>query len=123
MKPPGSDHSNPDDGAAFRLVATLNWRWTFYIGIMVNGLALLLVAIFYWPPNFVGLHPTGKTRSQQFRELDFVGLVLFGGGLTIFLMAISWGNNPYPWQSAAVLVPLTLGSKLAVLPLHWIVAV
>ncbi|KIW14512.1 hypothetical protein PV08_07296 [Exophiala spinifera] len=94
---------------AYRLVATLNWRWTFYVGIIANGLALVLVAIFYWPPDFIGLHPEGKSRRQQFQELDFAGLLLFGGGLTIFLLGISWGNNPYAWTSVHVLVPLFLG--------------
>ncbi len=81
------------------------------MGIIANGLALLLVAIFYWPPNFIGLHPEGKTRRQQFQDLDFIGLLFYGGGLIIFLLGISWGNNPYPWKSAHVLVPLLLGRK------------
>ncbi|KAK5527314.1 hypothetical protein LTR07_001086 [Exophiala xenobiotica] len=94
---------------AYALVANLNWRWTLYVGILSNGVALILVGIFYWPPGFVGLHPEGKSRLQQFKELDFVGLILFGGGLTSFLLGVSWGNNPYPWRSVTVLVPLLLG--------------
>ncbi|OAL37367.1 hypothetical protein AYO20_03216 [Fonsecaea nubica] len=94
---------------AYAIVADLNWRWTFYIGAIANGWAFLLITIFYWPPGFVGLHP-GKTRFQQFKELDFLGLVLFGGGLTCFLLGISWGGNPYPWTSAQVLAPLILGA-------------
>ncbi|KAK7894811.1 hypothetical protein LTR67_005550 [Exophiala xenobiotica] len=95
---------------AYALVANLNWRWTLYVGILSNGVALILVGIFYWPPGFVGLHPEGKSRLQQFKELDFVGLILFGGGLTSFLFGVSWGNNPYPWRSVTVLVPLLLGA-------------
>jgi hypothetical protein len=96
---------------AYALVANLNWRWTLYVGILSNGVALILVGIFYWPPGFVGLHPEGKSRLQQFKELDFVGLILFGGGLTSFLLGVSWGNNPYPWRSVTVLVPLLLGGE------------
>lgn len=103
---------------AYRLVAALNWRWTFYVGIISNGLALVLIAIFYWPPGFIGLHPEGKTKRQQFKELDFVGLLLFGGGLTIFLIGISWGNNPYSWRSVQVLVPLLLGGKVTITLYH-----
>ncbi|OQV04625.1 hypothetical protein CLAIMM_09480 [Cladophialophora immunda] len=77
---------------------TLKWR------------CLILAGIFYWPPGFIGLHPEGKSRLQQFKELDFVGLILFGGGLTSFLLGVSWGNNPYPWRSVTVLVPLLLGA-------------
>lgn len=90
-------------------MAHLSWRWTFYLGIIVNGLALLLVIVFYWPPDFVDLHPEGKTRFRQFKELDFIGLLLFGGGLTSFLLGISFGGNPYPWRSAAVVAPTVIG--------------
>lgn len=49
------------------------------------------------------------TRRQQFVQLDFVGLLLFGGGLTAFLMGIGFGGNPHPWTSRTVLVPTILG--------------
>ncbi|EXJ73462.1 uncharacterized protein A1O5_03223 [Cladophialophora psammophila CBS 110553] len=104
---------------AYALVAHMNWRWAFYVGIMANSIALILSAVFYWPPGFLGLHPEGKTRWQQFKEIDFVGLFLFGGGLTVFLLGVSWGNNPYSWKSAQVLTPLVLGAIccLVALPL------
>jgi hypothetical protein len=81
------------------------------LGIIANGLALFLIAMFYWPPNFLDLHKNEKTRYQQVKELDWFGLILFGGGLTSFLLAISWGDNPYPWTSAQVLAPLVIGGK------------
>lgn len=92
-------------------MAHLSWRWTFYLGIIINSLALVLITVFYWPPNFVGLHPEGKSRFAQFKELDFVGLLLFGGGLTSFLLGISFGGNPYPWRSAIVVAPTVIGGK------------
>ena len=72
-------------------------------------LALVLISVFYWPPGFLGLHPDGKTRRQQFLELDFFGLLLFGGGLTVFLVGIGFGGNPYPWTNAVVLTPIIVG--------------
>lgn len=96
---------------SFRLIATLNWRWTFYIGILANGLALITVGLFYWPPSFASLHSAGKSRVQQLKELDVVGLFLFAGGLTTFLLGIGWSNNPYSWTSGQVLAPVILGGK------------
>ncbi|KAK4902445.1 hypothetical protein LTR49_027041, partial [Elasticomyces elasticus] len=93
----------------YALVGHLSWRWAFYIGILANGLALVLIVLFYWPPGFLNLHPEGKSRLQQFKELDFAGLLLFSGGLTSFLLGLSFGNNPYPWKSAHVLAPLLIG--------------
>lgn len=97
---------------AYALVASLTWRWAFYLGAIANGFALTLIIVFYWPPTFIDIHRDGKTRLQQIKELDFVGLLLYGGGLTSFLLGVSWGNNPYPWTSATVLAPLIIGSKI-----------
>jgi hypothetical protein len=68
-----------------------------------------MILICYWPPDFPALHPEGKTRWQQFAELDFVGILLLGGGLSVFLVGIGFGGNPYDWTSAAVLCPIILG--------------
>jgi MFS family permease len=86
-----------------------DWRWTFYISLIVNAIAFVLIMICYWPPDFIGLHPEGKSRRQQVAELDFIGIILFAGGLTIFLIGIGFGGNPYRWTSATVLCPLILG--------------
>ncbi|KAH0840422.1 hypothetical protein AYO21_03059 [Fonsecaea monophora] len=95
---------------AFTIVENCGWRYTFYIGILANGLSLVFTVIFYHPPGFVGLHPDGKTIRQQLRELDYVGLFLFTGGLTVLLVGIGFGGNPYPWTSATVLAPLIIGA-------------
>lgn len=97
---------------AYALVAHLNWRWAFYLGIVSNAFALSLIVVFYWPPGFINLHTDGKTRLQQVKELDFVGLLLFGGGLTTFLLGVSWGGNPYPWRSGQVIAPLIIGGEM-----------
>ena len=78
----------------------------------IGTVALMLILIFYWPPGFIGLHPNGKSRIEQFKELDFVGLVLFGGGLTTFLVGVSFGDNPYAWRDVHVLAPLLIGGEL-----------
>jgi hypothetical protein len=72
---------------------------------------LLLIVVFYWPPGFFGLHPDGKSKKEQFKELDFVGLLLFGGGLTTFLLGVSFGGNPYTWRDVHVLAPLLIGGE------------
>ncbi|KAI1614121.1 fungal trichothecene efflux pump [Exophiala viscosa] len=103
---PGSSFGAP---IAYHLVAQGSWRWTYYASLILNVVALILILVFYWPPDFLGLHPQGKTQRQQFLELDFVGLLLFGGGLTVFLVGIGFGGNPYPWTSAVVLAPTIIG--------------
>jgi len=40
-----------------------------------------------------------KTRRQVIQEFDYIGLILFSGGLLVFLMGISWGRLLLPMKS------------------------
>ncbi|KIW33885.1 uncharacterized protein PV07_00700 [Cladophialophora immunda] len=95
---------------AYALVARLNWRWAYYVGAIANGVALILTIAFYWPPSFFTLHPDVTSQLQQLKKLDWIGLLLFAGGLTSFLLGVQFGGNPYKWTSATVLAPLIIGA-------------
>jgi hypothetical protein len=86
------------------------WRWSYYIGIIINGITLILYQFFYFPPTYDQLHVSGKTKLQQFKELDFVGIFLFIAGVVLFLIGLSWGGTTYPWKSAAVICTIVLGA-------------
>jgi hypothetical protein len=47
---------------------------------------------------------------EQFRRLDFVGLILFSGGLAVFLIGLAWGGVSYPWKSAHVIATIVVGA-------------
>ncbi|KAF2104228.1 TRI12-domain-containing protein [Rhizodiscina lignyota] len=87
---------------------SLGWRFCYYINIIVVGLAIILLFLFYRPPKFEQLHEH-KTKRQLLKELDYVGIFLWTAGLTVFLMGISWGGVIYPWKSAAVISSTVLG--------------
>jgi len=84
------------------------WRWSFYIGIILNFGALVLYQFLYHPPTFKQLH-VGKTHWDQTKELDFIGIFLFVAGCVLFLIGLSWGGSTYPWTSAETLCPLLIG--------------
>ncbi|KFH46505.1 putative MFS-type transporter -like protein [Hapsidospora chrysogenum ATCC 11550] len=84
------------------------WRWSFYIGIILNFITLVLYQFLYHPPTFEQLH-VGKTRLQQTKELDWIGIFLYISGCVLFLIGLSWGGSTYPWASAEVLCPLIIG--------------
>ena len=46
---------------------------------------------------------------QEIREMDYGGIVLFTGGLILFLLGLSWGGTLYPWSSAHVIATLVVG--------------
>ncbi|KAF2660508.1 fungal trichothecene efflux pump [Lophiostoma macrostomum CBS 122681] len=90
------------------------WRWSYYIGIIFSVIALVLYQFLYHPPTYEQLHVQGKTRMQQFKELDFIGIFLFIAGVILFLIGLSWGGTTYPWKSAAVLCTILIGFFLLV---------
>lgn len=85
------------------------WRWSFYLDIIVAGLATVLFFFFYHPPNFALLHKN-RSRMEQLKRMDFVGLVLFTGGLATFLIGLAWGSGTYPWKSAHVVATIVVGA-------------
>ena len=90
------------------MISNATWRISFYIAIGYGAFSLIGTACVYFPPP----HPRadGKTKWQEFKELDFVGTFLFVAGLAIFLFGLNSGGNTYPWESASTLAPLILGA-------------
>lgn len=85
------------------------WRWSYFLGDIINTLALALYYIFYYPPTYSQLHIHGKSKYQTLRELDWIGIFLFTTGTVLFLVGLSWGGTRYPWGSAATLCTLLGG--------------
>ena len=69
---------------------------------------------FYHPPDFYELHNRRRTRWQEIKELDYIGIFLYSGGLLLFLMGLSWGGILYPWASAQVIVTMVIGAIMLV---------
>ncbi|OAL07683.1 MFS general substrate transporter [Phaeosphaeriaceae sp. SRC1lsM3a] len=46
----------------------------------------------------------------KLREVDWIGMVLFLGSTTGFLIPITWGGVQYPWDSWRTLVPLIVSA-------------
>lgn len=79
----------------------------FYIAIGYGAFSLIGTACVYFPPSHP--RPDGKTKWQEFKELDFLGAFLYTIGLVVFLFGLNSGGNTYAWESAGALVPLILG--------------
>lgn len=96
------------------LVVHASWRYTYYIAIIYSGVSFCGIAAFYWPPT----RPRkdyNKSRWQEFKELDFIGLFLYATGLTILLIGFTWaGSDGHAWQSASVVAPLVIGAALLI---------
>ncbi|OLN97742.1 Vacuolar basic amino acid transporter 5 [Colletotrichum chlorophyti] len=86
-----------------------SWQWIFNIGIIVEIVALIGTAFSYHP----AARPRGdfdKTRMQQLRDVDWIGLALFTSGLAVTLIGLTWGGTPeHPWDSAGAIAPIIVG--------------
>ncbi|EXJ61054.1 hypothetical protein A1O7_05207 [Cladophialophora yegresii CBS 114405] len=102
--------------AAGTLIATtLNantaagWRWCYYIGIIYGVLSMIGTILFYYPPPRPQ-YDFQKSRWQQIKEVDYIGFLLYTGGLTIFLIGLTWAGTPgHAWKSASVIAPIIVG--------------
>jgi MFS family permease len=93
----------------FIIHSASGWRWSYYLGIIMSCVALVLYQFMYHPPTYTQLHVKGKTKRQQLGELDYGGMALFTAGMVLFLISLSWGGTTYAWESVQVLSTLILG--------------
>jgi MFS family permease len=91
------------------LLQNLTWRWVFYLGIITGAISLIGTAAFYFPP---AKPLRDRTRLEILAQLDYLGIFLYGSGLTLFLLGLGWGGISFSWASAGVLAPLLLGAVL-----------
>ncbi len=71
----------------------LSWRWIFYINLPVGIPALAVIGT-----AMPKIRPDLENRS-----IDFWGALTIAGGLIALLLALVWGGNQYPWNSATIL--------------------
>jgi MFS family permease len=86
------------------LVETSSWRWCFHINYPFCGIGFVVTIL------IVRLKAVGElTVVQKLKRVDWVGIFLFVGGMTGFLIGLSWGGIQYAWRSAETLAPILLG--------------
>ncbi|KAH6987232.1 trichothecene efflux pump [Ilyonectria destructans] len=88
------------------------WRWSYFIGVILGVMSLVLYGFFYHPPDYNQLHVNGKSKWQMTKDLDFIGIFLYISGCVLFLIGLSWGGTQYPWNSAETLCTLLIGVAL-----------
>lgn len=113
----------------------MGWRWCYYLNIIVVGLAIVLLYLFYNPPTFELLHER-KSKRQILKKLDCksnpfevkgieilmtsdLGIFLWTAGLTLFLMGVSLGGTIYPWASAPAISTIVIGIILLIVLFIW----
>ncbi|KAK2048397.1 major facilitator superfamily transporter, partial [Colletotrichum somersetense] len=89
------------------------WRWCFYINFPFCALGFVMV------PLFVRLSAEKSSLGSKLLRVDFPGGFFFIGGMTSFLIGISWAGIQYDWTSLAVIVPISAGAAAVSCCLFW----
>lgn len=77
--------------------------------MILEFIALVGTALFYWP-NPRPRADYDKSRWQQVREIDWIGIFFFTGGSTTFVIGLTWGGSTaHPWKSAGTIAPILIG--------------
>ncbi|KAG0746302.1 hypothetical protein G6F62_005201 [Rhizopus arrhizus] len=84
----------------------VTWRWNFYINLPIGAIAIALITFFLHLPI-----PQSKF-SDKLKRVDYTGTAIVLAFSTLFLLALNFGGQTFPWKSAAVIVPLVLSVLL-----------
>jgi len=87
----------------------VSWRWCFYINLPLDGLSLILLIF------FLKLETPKTPFVAGIKTIDWVGVILIVGGVTMFLFGMESGGVTHPWDSAYTLCLIILGIFTVVL--------
>jgi EmrB/QacA subfamily drug resistance transporter len=85
------------------LTDSVSWRWIFFVNLPL-GILALVVAMRTLPRG-------GRVREHR---IDWAGAAVLGAGITLILLAASWGGTTAPWGSHRVIGPAAAGLALLV---------
>ncbi|KAI0096723.1 major facilitator superfamily domain-containing protein [Nemania sp. FL0031] len=91
----------PSLGGIFSTFTT--WRWIGWFNLPILGVSSFLTLF------FLRLRPLEKPLSSRYRSVDWVGILLFVGGSTLFALPVSWTGALYSWSSWPTILLLVLG--------------
>ncbi|KAK7997201.1 hypothetical protein PG989_005241 [Apiospora arundinis] len=94
-------------------VDKLTWKWCFYVNFPFCLIGLVTV------PIFVKLNGEKTSFKSKMQRVDWVGGFLFIGGMTSFLIGLSWAGIEYGWSSNQVIVPMAVGTASVFLTIMW----
>jgi MFS family permease len=103
------------------LTDNVSWRWCFYINLPIGGLSMLAIFLIIEARPAIFDQHGGETLSTvgRFRKLDIVGTVLSFAAICCFLLAIQWGGNERPWNSASVIALVCVSPIIFLFFIAW----
>jgi hypothetical protein len=70
-------------------------------------------------PIFVKLSTEKSSLTSKLARIDYIGAFFFIGGMTSFLVGLSWAGVQYDWVSIQTLAPMGAGIVSIIAALFW----
>ncbi|KAF2688991.1 MFS general substrate transporter [Lentithecium fluviatile CBS 122367] len=78
------------------------WRWCFWINLPIGGVVLALLFGFLSVPGARNENRTLPLK-KKLQHLDPFGCLTFVSAVTCLLLALQWGGQTKPWESATII--------------------
>ena len=85
------------------ILSVYNWRYVFLVSVPVGVVGTV------W--SFLKLKESALTSENQ--KIDYIGNITFGGGLTMVLVAVTYGLLPYGNSNSGWSNPLVIAGMIA----------
>lgn len=81
----------------------MDWRWCFWVNVPIDGIALILTAL------FLKVHTPVTPFWEGIKAVDWLGCVTVVGGTILLLLGIEFGGVTFPWSSVPVVSLIMAG--------------
>ncbi|KAI5861439.1 major facilitator superfamily domain-containing protein [Durotheca rogersii] len=99
------------------LTEYVNWRTNVPAG------AVVMIIVFFFVPVAKSANSANQSLPirEKLRRMDTPGLILFLGGITSLLLALTWGGQTYPWRDSRIIGLFVGFGLITILFCYWLV--
>ncbi|KAI8143108.1 major facilitator superfamily domain-containing protein [Fennellomyces sp. T-0311] len=76
----------------------LSWRWIFYINLPTGAISVIILFL------ALNLPKEEQNLKEKLQRIDYAGIFLAVSFTTLFLLALSFGGQQYPWNSVIIIM-------------------
>ncbi|KAI9298420.1 MFS general substrate transporter [Neoconidiobolus thromboides FSU 785] len=79
------------------LTESVSWRWCFYINVPICIVAMIVIA------KFITFPSENQNLRQKLKRVDYLGSISILAFTILLVLALNWGGQEYPWNSAVII--------------------